>query len=248
MTPTANSLPMMTSVQRFAAMAEARPEMLEKCRKLCARPSADVLMAMKAAHFHNATIYLKKITDPDHLLLFNYAEYSGNNYKADIIKLAAHKAYAQWRKDCDACLVAAKNSTTPFWMELEQLFYTAGAADVVPVPAKYERIGMITGLKPEKEMEYRALHTATWSGVLKSIKDGNVRNFSINLGEVGCKLYLFSYMEYVGADRDADEAKGKALPINLCWWKLTDACQEPLPEAAARKQIWSGMDEIYHHE
>ncbi|HEY1790318.1 MAG TPA: L-rhamnose mutarotase [Verrucomicrobiae bacterium] len=237
-----------TSHPCFAIMAQINPQMLDNCRELYARPSPDVLKAIKTSRLRNGTLYLKKIADPDHFVLFNYLEYSGSDFQMDMAKLAACKIYARWRKDCDACLIAAADSSKPAWIELEPMFFTAGAAEAVPMPAKYARIAMITGLKPEKEMQYRRLHATVWPGVLKDIKDRNIRNFNIFLGEIGGKLYLLSYLEYVGADGVADTARAKALPVNQRWWKFTEACQEPLPEAAARNQIWSNMDEIHHHE
>ena len=55
-----------------------------------------------------------------------------------------------------------------------------------------ERYGMIIGLKPEKIAYYRELHAAVWPGVLKMIKECNIRNYSIYLQEVEPgKFYLF---------------------------------------------------------
>lgn len=237
-----------TSDLCFATMAQIKSGMLDNCCELYARPSPGVLKAMKTSHLRNGTLYLKKIADPDHFVLFYYLEYTGSDFQMDMTKLAACKTYARWRKECDACLIAAADSSSPAWTELEPLFFTAGASDVVPMPVRYGRIAMITGLKPEKEMQYRTLHATVWPGVLKDIKDRNIRNFSIFLGEIGGKLYLLSYLEYVGTDSAADDARAKALPVNQRWWKFTEACQVPLPEAAARNQIWSSLDEIHHHE
>ncbi|MCX6998215.1 MAG: L-rhamnose mutarotase [Kiritimatiellaeota bacterium] len=30
------------------------------------------------------------------------------------------------------------------------------------------------------------------------------------------------------------------------WRQQTDPCQLPLPAAAAKKQIWDGMEEVFH--
>ena len=47
-----------------------------------------------------------------------------------------------------------------------------------------ERYGMIIGLKPEKIAYYKELHAATWPGVLKMIRECNIRNYSIYFKEV----------------------------------------------------------------
>jgi len=253
--PGLDAIPMKTKVQRFCHTAEVKPDACDQYKELAAKPPQEAVKAIKAAHLENITLSFKKIEVPadsagnklpDHLAVFNYQEYSGSHYKEDMAKLEADTAYAAWKKACEACLIPVPGSSGQTWSELETLFFTDGAADVVPTPEKFVRTCMITGLKPEKEMEYRLLHANIWPAVNQSIKDGNVRDFSVYLAEIGGNLYLFGYLEYVGKDGAADDAKGHALPVNKRWWKHTDACQEPLPDAAAQKKIWIGADVIFH--
>ena len=35
-------------------------------------------------------------------------------------------------------------------------------------------------------------------------------------------------------------------PETQRWWKETDPCQVPLPDAAAQGKIWADMTEVYH--
>jgi len=61
------------------------------------------------------------------------------------------------------------------------------------------RYGMVIGVREEKLAEYKKLHAAVWPGVLKTIKECNIRNYSIYLGELERNGYhLFSYLEYTG--------------------------------------------------
>ncbi len=46
------------------------------------------------------------------------------------------------------------------------------------------RYGSVIGLKPEKLEEYKELHANVWPGVLKKIKECNIRNYSIYLCEL----------------------------------------------------------------
>lgn len=78
------------------------------------------------------------------------------------------------------------------------------------------------------------------------LKECNIRNFSIYLREIDGKLYLFSYLEYTGRDFEADMRKMAADPETQRWWKETDPCQLPLPDAAAKGKIWSPAEEVYH--
>jgi L-rhamnose mutarotase len=109
-----------------------------------------------------------------------------------------------------------------------------------------QRFAWITGLKPEKAEHYRQLHANPWPSVSKTIKDCHIRNFSIYEREVEGRLYLFAYLEYTGTNFDADMKRMAADPETQRWWKETDPCQSPLPDAAARSKIWADMKEVYH--
>ncbi|MBE5775679.1 MAG: L-rhamnose mutarotase [Clostridiales bacterium] len=75
-------------------------------------------------------------------------------------------------------------------------------------------------LKPEKIEEYRKLHAEPWPGVLKTISDCNLQNYSIAImGNM-----VVSYFEYTGDDYEADMAKMDADPITLEWWTHTKPC------------------------
>ena len=113
-------------------------------------------------------------------------------------------------------------------------------------PFHIQRFASITGLKSEKLDYYKKLHANAWPTVLKKIKDCNIRNFSIYLQKVADNYYLFSYFEYVGSDFKADMKKMADDPNTQRWWKETDPCQQPLPEAASKKQIWTTMEEVFH--
>ncbi|MCH5598059.1 L-rhamnose mutarotase [Niabella ginsengisoli] len=80
----------------------------------------------------------------------------------------------------------------------------------------------------------------------KKIKECNIRNYSIYLKKIDSKTYLFSYFEYTGNNFDADMKKMAADPNTQKWWKETDPCQLPLPDAASKNEIWSSMEEVFH--
>jgi len=109
-----------------------------------------------------------------------------------------------------------------------------------------KRYTWVTGLKPEKAEYYKQLHAHPWPSVNKMIKKCHIRNYSIYLKEIDGKLYLFSYLEYSGKDFEADMKKMAADPETQRWWKETDPCQLPLPDAALKGKIWSDAEEVYH--
>lgn len=115
-------------------------------------------------------------------------------------------------------------------------------------PIKIERYGMVTGLKPEKVAYYKQLHAAAWPAVKKKIQECNIRNYSIYLKEIDGKPYLFSYWEYTGNNFKADMEKMAADTTTQRWWKETAPTQAPLPEAIAKGETWSRMEEVFHNE
>jgi L-rhamnose mutarotase len=108
-----------------------------------------------------------------------------------------------------------------------------------------KRYTWVTGLKPEKAEYYRQLHANPWPSVAKMIKQCHIQNYTICEREIDGKLYLFSYLEYTGKNWDADMKKMAADPETRRWWKETDPCQAPLPDAAAKGQIWSDAKQIF---
>jgi len=123
----------------------------------------------------------------------------------------------------------------------EQTGQTAATGEVKRVM----RVGQVIGLRPEKKDYYIQLHANTWPGVIKRIRDSNIRNYSIYLAELEGKLYLFSYFEYIGDDFEADMAKIAADPETQRWWKETDPCQIRLPDTPEGKW-WKPIPEVFH--
>ncbi len=105
---------------------------------------------------------------------------------------------------------------------------------------RVQRFGSLIKLRPEFEERYIILHKHTFPGVLKRIRDSNIRNYSIFLREE----MLFSFYEYIGQDHDVDIRQIGKDTITQEWWKLTDPMQEPL---TSRKEgeWWASMDEVF---
>ncbi len=108
------------------------------------------------------------------------------------------------------------------------------------------RYGSVIGVKAEQLEEYKEVHAAVWPGVLKQIKECNIHNYSIYLGELEKgQYYLFAYFEYTGDDFEADMDKMKADPTTQRWWKLTDPMQIPIP-TRKEGEWWANMEEVFH--
>ena len=104
-----------------------------------------------------------------------------------------------------------------------------------------ERHGQVIRLRPGKLEEYRAYHAEVWPEVLKTIRDCNIRNYSIYFKDG----YLFGYFEYVGEDFEADMARMAADPKTQEWWDIMMPMQDPV-EKRAEGEWWSEMEEVFH--
>ncbi len=110
---------------------------------------------------------------------------------------------------------------------------------------KVQRFGSMIGLRPEKKSEYIRLHANCWPEILAILKKCHIQNYSIYLGEVDGKLYLFSYFEYTGEDIAKDVAVMKADAKTREWWTHTDPCQIRLPDTK-EGDWWKGIPEVFH--
>ena len=119
----------------------------------------------------------------------------------------------------------------------------AGCGEAKPT---VQRHAWITGLKPEMAERYRELHAHPWPTVTRMLKECHIQNFSIWQREIDGKQYLFAYLEYTGDDFDADMQRMAADPETQRWWRETDPCQLPLPDAAAKNRIWSDLTEVFY--
>jgi len=123
------------------------------------------------------------------------------------------------------------------------LFLALGGCGTQIAPRRYV---WITGLKPEKAQRYRELHANPWPGVNRLIKESHIQNFSIHQREIEGRLYLIAYLEYTGTNFDEDMKRMAADPETQRWWKETDPCQLPLPDALAKGKVWSDTEELYY--
>jgi len=107
-------------------------------------------------------------------------------------------------------------------------------ADMPPRP-----LGSIIGLRPEFDQRYRVLHRHVFPEVLERIARSNIRNYSIYLHDG----ILFSHLEYVGEDYDADMAAMAGDETTREWWQLTDPMQAPLDERVAG-EWWAKLEPV----
>ena len=105
------------------------------------------------------------------------------------------------------------------------------------------RYGQVIRLKPGCFAEYARHHAAGWPEVLQTIRDCNIRNYSIFHGDG----VLYAYFEYHGTDFAGDMEKMGRCPHTQRWWHIMEPMQEPV---AFRKtgEWWATLEEVFHSD
>lgn len=106
-----------------------------------------------------------------------------------------------------------------------------------------KRYGQVVKVRPEKEAYYRELHANPWPGVLKTITECNIRNYSIYIKDG----FAFAYFEYIGNDYEADMAKMAEDPVTQKWWDECIPCLKPI-DSSPEDACWTDMDEVFYYE
>lgn len=105
------------------------------------------------------------------------------------------------------------------------------------------RYGQVIKVRPEVLEAYKRYHSSIWPEVAKTIRDCNIRNYSIYLKDG----FLFAYFEYVGKDFVADMARMGEDPKTQEWWAIMKPMQEPIA-ARSPGEWWADMEEVFHQD
>jgi len=94
------------------------PEKIEEYRKLHASVWPDVLKMITQCNIRNYSIYLKDNQ------LFSYFEYTGDDFKADMDKMAADPVTQKWWDVCKPCQEPLETRAEgEWWEDMEEVFH-----------------------------------------------------------------------------------------------------------------------------
>jgi L-rhamnose mutarotase len=111
-------------VQRYGTVIGIKPEKIDYYRKLHAAVWPGVLAKIKECHIRNYSIYLREV-EKGQYLLFSYFEYTGDDYAADMAKMAADPETQRWWKETDPCQSPIPTrGEKEFWSRMEEAFHT----------------------------------------------------------------------------------------------------------------------------
>ena len=108
---------------RYAWVTGLKPEKAPYYKDLHAHPWPGVMQQIKACHIQNYSIYEKEIDG--NLYLFSYLEYTGNDFAADMARMAADPKTQEWwaiMKPMQAPVPT--RAPGEWWCNLEEVFHT----------------------------------------------------------------------------------------------------------------------------
>jgi L-rhamnose mutarotase len=175
---------------------------------------------LAAVQVANLNLFMRSIGE--RTFLFAFLEFRG----VDVESVAGTLRGEPWLASLAPYLEPHPRATSQGspWLRME-LMNVLGPT--LPAPAAdrpIARLGLMSGLKPASELWYRTLHQTNWPGVVDQMGRSHFRYWVTFLIEFGEELFLFTYCEYVGTDKSADDALMAADPVTQRWWKHTEPC------------------------
>jgi L-rhamnose mutarotase len=89
-------------VERYGMVIGVKPDKIEYYKKLHAAAWPGVLAKIKECHIRNYSIFLREV-ERGQFLLFSYFEYIGDDFAADMAKMAADPETQRWWRETDPC-------------------------------------------------------------------------------------------------------------------------------------------------
>ena len=110
-------------MKRFGWMGQLKPEFVAKYIALHADTWPAVLERNKDCNLQNYSIFLKKWPNGDHYL-FSYVEYRGDDFQADMNRMADDPEVRRWWDECKPCFERLGDLPPgEVWAPMEQVFY-----------------------------------------------------------------------------------------------------------------------------
>lgn len=105
-------------MKRYGSIIHVREEKLQEYKELHAAVWPEVLKTLKECHIHNYSIYYRNG------YLFSYYEYTGEDYEADMAKMAADPKTQAWWKLTDPCQQKVTSAAEKeWWAPMEEVFH-----------------------------------------------------------------------------------------------------------------------------
>ncbi|MBX3053845.1 MAG: L-rhamnose mutarotase [Caldilineaceae bacterium] len=105
-------------MQRYGMIIKVKPEWEESYKQIHAHTWTGVLEQITACHIQNYSIFLRDG------YLFSYFEYVGDDFGADMAKMAADPITRAWWKFTDLCQEPVEGAAPgEKWVPMEEVFH-----------------------------------------------------------------------------------------------------------------------------
>ncbi|NLG51658.1 MAG: L-rhamnose mutarotase [Chloroflexi bacterium] len=104
-------------MQRYGMLIKVKPDRLEEYKRLHAAVWPEVLRTIQECNIRNYSIYYGEG------YLFSYYEYVGDDYQADMAKMAADPATQRWWAVCKPCMQPLQGAEETWWAVIEEVFH-----------------------------------------------------------------------------------------------------------------------------
>ncbi|MDP4624537.1 MAG: L-rhamnose mutarotase [Akkermansiaceae bacterium] len=189
----------------------------------------------------NLNLFLRKIGDRN--FLFAFFEYAGTDIDSTDVVLCDQPWFAALTPSLEAHPRVSADGHP--WMRMELINVVGPTLPAASEGEPVARLGFMSGVRPEKELWYRTLHLTNWPGVIDQIARSHTRYWVTFMIEFGEELFLFTYCEYLGIDKAADDTAMAADPVTQRWWTHTEPCLIPLEPGGG---TWTAMHALLDRE
>lgn len=110
-------------MKRYGMVIGVKEEKIAEYKELHAAVWPDVLAMIAECNIRNYSIYLRQLPDGNHYL-FSYFEYTGDDFEADMAKMAADRTTQRWWDVCMPCQEPLANRKEgDWWADMEEVFH-----------------------------------------------------------------------------------------------------------------------------
>ncbi len=113
----------MARLKRYGMVIGINEEKIDEYKKLHSSVWPEVLKMIAECNIQNYSIYLGQL-EKNKYYLFSYFEYTGEDYEADMQKMADDPTTQKWWKVCSPCQKAIElRAEGEWWMNMEEVFH-----------------------------------------------------------------------------------------------------------------------------
>ncbi len=108
------------TIKRVGMVIGIKPEVIDEYKALHADSNPGVRDLLSIANMENFSIFIHQFDDGKYYL-FGYYEYTGENFEADMAKIAKEERNIAWLKVCDPMQIPFEGKNS--WSVMEQVYY-----------------------------------------------------------------------------------------------------------------------------